>query len=118
ESRYRAQVGRCHRLQIDTAAHAPINDKGSFLDPKAPLQGVQKPLQSLGVVPIASEDGNVQGQALGVGGYCQDELRPIRPVVPTVAVLSQVLRTLPFEVNTGQILENQTAGWRKGPLGE
>jgi len=56
ESRYIAQLSLAHRLQVDPAAHASIKDEGRLRDPKAAPQGMQKPLQSLGVITIASED--------------------------------------------------------------
>ncbi len=78
----------------------------------------RKSLQSLGIVAIASQNRNVQGQALAVSRYCQDDLRTIGPMVPAVPVLSQVLRPLAFEINTGQIIENQTDRLREATLVE
>src|SRR5208282_6670274 len=44
--------------------------------------------------------------------------RPISPVIPAVAVAGQVVRSLAFEVNAGQIGEHQTNRWRESPLVE
>ena len=55
---------------------------------------MQEPLERLRVVTVAPQDRNVQGQALGVGGYRQDDLGPIASVIPAVAVSGQVLRPL------------------------
>jgi len=101
EPGYIAQFGCGHGLQVDPAAHAAIKDEGRFGDPKATPQGMQEPLERLRVVPVAPQDRNVQGQALGVGRYRQDDLGPIAPVIPAVAVSGQVLRPLAFEIDAG-----------------
>src|ERR1035441_1718280 len=90
----------------------------SFRDPKAAPQGLQEPLERLRVVTVAPQDRNVQGQARGVGGYRQDDLGPIAPVIPAVAVSSQVLRALAFEIDAGQIVEHQTDRLGEGALVE
>ena len=79
---------------------------------------MQEPLERLRVVTVAPQDRNVQGQALGVGRYRQDDLGPIAPVIPAVAVAGQVLRPLAFEIDAGQIVEHQTDRLGKGLLVE
>src|SRR5664279_5454830 len=82
------------------------------IDPRKDLEGyrkladgpMQEPLEGLRVVTVAPQDGNVQGQALGVSRYRQDDLGPIASVIPAVAVSGQVLRPLAFEIHAGQIL--------------
>ena len=116
EPGYIAQFGFGHGLQVDLAAHAAIKDEGRFGDPKAASQGMQEPLERLRVVMVAPQDGNVQGQALGVSRYRQDDWGPITPVIPAVAVSGQVLWPLAFEINAGQIVEHQTDRLGEGAL--
>ena len=116
ESGHVTQMGLVQRGQIEAAAHAPIKDKGRFGDPKAPPQRLQEPLEGLRVVAVAPQHGHVQGQPFGVRRHRQDNLRPITPMIAAVAVASQVLGALAFEVDAGQIIEHQPHGLGEGSL--
>jgi len=50
----------------------------------------------------------VQGQTLGISRYRQEDLPAIATVITALTVLSQVFRSVAFEVNAGQIVEHQS----------
>ncbi len=100
-------MGLTHRFQIDLAAHPPVENKSRLGDAKAPAQGPQQPLQGFVVGAVAPQDRNVQGNALGIGSHGQQDLRPIRAMIPAVTVVGQPAWTFAFKISARQIIERE-----------
>src|SRR2546429_13263 len=88
QPRHILELQLVHGLQIDLAAHAAIKHEDRLADAETAPQGAQQSLQRGGIAAVAPQDLQMQRQALRVGGYRQQDLRPIRAMVPAMPILT------------------------------
>ena len=55
----------------------------------------------------------MQRQSFGICRHRQNDLRPVRTLIPAVTVSGQLLRSVTFKEATGEIVENQAHGFRE-----
>src|SRR5256884_4604721 len=87
QPRHILELQLVHGLQIDLAAHAAIKHEDRLADAETAPQGAQQSLRG-GIAAVAAQDLQMQRQALRVRGYRQQDLRPIRAMVPAMPILT------------------------------
>lgn len=97
-------------LEVDFAAHAAVKNEDGFWDLKAAAKDFYRASQRGGVGTVASQDGDVERGAVGVGGDGQDDLGEVGTVVAAVPVARKGRGTGAFKVDAGEIVEGEANG--------
>ncbi len=98
------------RLQVELAAHAAVESEHRLADLETPAQDFDEALQGRRIGPVATQHGEVQRHAAGVGRHGQDDLRPVAAVIAAMAVATKARRAFALKVNTRQIIEHEADG--------
>ena len=94
-------------LEVDFAAHAAVKNEDGVLDLKAAAKDFDSASQGGGVGTVASQDGDVERGAVGVGGDGQDDLRWVGTVVAAVSVAREGSGTRAFKIDAGEVVESE-----------
>ena len=94
-------------LEVDFAAHAAVKDEDGVFDLKAAAKDFDSASQGGGVGTVASQDGDVERCAVGVGGDGQDDLRWVGTVVAAVSVAREGSGTRAFKIDAGEVVESE-----------
>ena len=97
-------------LEVDFAAHAAVKNEDGVFDLKASAKDFYRASQRGGVGTVASQDGDVERGAVGVGGDGQDDLRSVGTVVAAVPVARERCGTGAFKVDAGEVVEGEADG--------
>ena len=97
-------------LEVDFAAHAAVKNEDGVLDLKASAKDFDSASQGGGVGAVASQDGDVERSAVGVGGDGQDDLRSVGTVVAAVPVAREGSGTRAFKIDAGEVVESEADG--------
>jgi len=97
-------------LEVDFAAHAAVKNEHGVLDLKASAKDFYRASQRGGVGAVASQDGDVERGAVGVGGDGKDDLRSVGTMVAAVPVAREGSGTGAFEVDAGEVVESEADG--------
>jgi hypothetical protein len=97
-------------LEVDFAAHAAVKNENGVLDLKASAKDFDSASQGGGVGTVASQNGDVEWSAVGVGGDGQDDLGAVGTVVAAVPVAREGSGTGAFEIDAGEVVESEADG--------
>ena len=105
-------------LEVDFAAHAAVKNEDGVLDLKASAKDFDRAAQRGGVGAVASQDGDVERGAMGVGGDGENDLRSVGTVVAAMPVAREGRGTGAFKIDAGKVVEGKADGLFEGFGGE
>ena len=105
-------------LEVDFAAHAAVKNEDGVWDLKAAAKDFYRASQRCGVGTVASQDGDVERGAVGVGGDGQDDLRSVGTVVAAVPVARERCGSGAFKIDAGEVVEGEADGGFESLSGE
>jgi hypothetical protein len=105
-------------LEVDFAAHAAVKNEDGVLDLKASAKDFDRAAQRGGVGAVASQDGDVERCAMGVGGDGENDLRSVGTVVAAMPVAGEGRGTGAFKIDAGEVVEGKADGLFEGFGGE
>ena len=97
-------------LEVDFAAHAAVKNEDGVWDLKASAKDFYRASQRGGVGAVASQNGDVERGAVGVGGDGQDDLGAVGTVVAAVPVARERCGSGAFKIDAGEVVEGEADG--------